>query len=65
VLRYKKRKREKAMANTRRYELTDSEWEQVKDLLSPEQTGKKGKPRKDNRNMLNAMVWLARSGAPW
>jgi transposase len=65
VLRYKKRKREKAMANTRRYELTDSEWEQVKDLLPPEQTGKKGKPRKDNRNMLNAMVWLARSGAPW
>jgi hypothetical protein len=27
-----------------------------KGLASPEQTGKKGKPRKDNRNMLNAMV---------
>lgn len=49
----------------RRYELTDDEWEQVKELLPPERTGKKGKPRKDNRNMLNAMVWLARSGAPW
>lgn len=50
---------------TRRYELTDEEWEQVKDLLPPERTGKKGKPRKDNRLMLNAMIWLARSGAPW
>jgi len=49
----------------RRYELTDAQWEQIKDLLPPERTGKKGKPRKDNRNMLNAMVWLARSGAPW
>lgn len=53
------------MANTRRYELTDTEWEQVKDLLPLEYTGKKGKPSKDNRIMLNAMVWLARSGAPW
>jgi transposase len=34
-------------------------------LLPPERTGKKGKPRKDNRLMLNAMIWLARSGAPW
>ena len=48
-----------------RYELTDEEWDQVKELLPPERTGKKGKPCKDNRNMLNAMIWLARSGAPW
>ena len=53
------------MANPRRYELTDEEWSKVKDLLPPERTGGKGKPRKDNRMMLNAMVWLARSGAPW
>lgn len=24
-----------------------------------------GRPRKDNRILLNGMVWLARSGAPW
>lgn len=53
------------MGTTRRYELTDSEWENIKDLLPPERTGKKGKPSKDNRVMLNAMIWLARSGAPW
>ena len=49
----------------RRYELTDQEWEQVAALLPPEKTGKPGRPSKDNRTMLNGMVWIARSGAPW
>lgn len=53
------------MATARRYELTDEEWDRLKELLPPEETGKKGRPAKDNRMMLNAMVWLARSGAPW
>lgn len=53
------------MGTKRRYELTDIEWEHIKDLLPPERTGRKGKPSKDNRMMLNAMIWLARSGAPW
>ena len=49
----------------RRYELTDQEWEQIAALLPPEKTGKPGRPPKDNRTMLNGMVWIARSGAPW
>ena len=49
----------------RRYELTDQEWGQVAALLPPEKTGKPGRPSKDNRIMLNGMVWIARSGAPW
>ena len=49
----------------RRYELTDQEWEQVASLLPPEKTGKSGRPSKDNRIMLNGMVWIARSGVPW
>lgn len=49
----------------RRYELTDQEWEQIASLLPPEKTGKPGRPSKDNRTMLNGMVWIARSGAPW
>ncbi len=49
----------------RRYELTDQEWEQTASLLPPEKTGKPGRPSKDNRTMLNGMVWIARSGAPW
>lgn len=49
----------------RRYELTDEEWKQIAPMFPPENTGKRGRPCKDNRTMLNAMVWLARSGAPW
>ena len=48
----------------KRYELTDQEWEQIVPLF-PSNKGKKGRPPKDNRQMLNAIVWLARSGAPW
>lgn len=49
----------------RRYELTDDEWNRIADLLPVETTGKPGRPRKDNRMILNGMVWIARSGAPW
>ena len=49
----------------RRYELTDQEWDQIADLFPEENTGKPGRPPKENRTMLNAMVWLARSGVPW
>lgn len=49
----------------RRYELTDQEWEQIAPLLPAQNTEKPGRPPKDNRLMLNAMVWLARSGAAW
>lgn len=37
----------------RRYELTDDEWNRIVDLLSPENTGKQGRPRKNNRTILN------------
>ena len=49
----------------RRSELTDSEWNRVVELLPPENTGKQGRPRKDNRTILNGMIWIARSGTPW
>lgn len=59
------RQKEVLSMATKRYELTDIEWDQIKDMLPSEQTGKPGRPPKDNRVMLNAMVWLARSGAAW
>lgn len=49
----------------KRYELTDQEWNQIAPLLPPEKSNRPGRPSKDNRNMLNSMVWIARSGAPW
>ena len=51
--------------NRRRYEMSDDEWERVKDLLPQEHTGRPGRPSGDNRIALNGMLWIARSGAPW
>ena len=48
----------------RRYELTDEQWERVRGLLPPER-GRKARPAKDNRMMVNGMVWVLRTGAPW
>ena len=47
-----------------RFELTDEEWNQIKDFLPPER-GRRGRPSKCNRLMLNAMLWIIRTGAPW
>ncbi len=50
---------------SRKYEITNKEWKEIKDLLPPENTGQKGRPRKDNRTMLNGMLWIFRSGGQW
>ncbi|WP_211184429.1 IS5 family transposase [Paenibacillus lemnae] len=48
-----------------RYELGDDQWDKMKDLLPAERKAQGGRPAKDNRTMINAMLWIARSGAPW
>lgn len=47
----------------RRHELTDEQWEVLKELLPP--PSGRGRPRSDLREMLNAIFWLLRTGAPW
>ena len=49
----------------RRYELTDIEWDRIKDFFPEKQAGTPGRPQKDTRPILNGVIWLARSGAPW
>lgn len=44
------------MAN-KRYELTDEQWGRVSGLIIH---SKMGRPPKDKRVMLNAMLWMAR-----
>lgn len=48
---------------SKRYEITNEEWERIKEMFPPERTGKKGRLAKNNRSMLNGMLWMARSGA--
>ena len=46
----------------KRYELKDEQWERIKELIP---RSKMGRPRKDDRLILNGMFWLARSEAGW
>lgn len=47
----------------RRYELREDQWQKIAPLLP----GKEGDPGRsgDNRLFIHAVLWIARSGAPW
>ena len=47
-----------------RYELSTEQWEKIKDLL-PGKQGDRGRTAIDNRNFVNAVLWILRSGARW
>jgi transposase len=49
------------MAN--RYEITDEAWSLVADLFIERRT--RGRPRIDDRRMLDGVLWILRSGAAW
>ena len=46
----------------RRYELTDFEWSIIQPLLPNKP---RGKPREDDRKVLNGIYWRLRTGSPW
>ena len=48
-----------------RHALTDAQWERLSPLLPPQVAHRKGRPAKDHRLMLNGMLWLLATGAPW
>ncbi len=50
----------------RRHEIADEKWVRVKDLL-PGQPGEPGVTvsEEDNRLFVNAVCWVAKTGAPW
>ena len=48
----------------RRHEIPDDRWGRIKDLL-PGQPGDPGVTAKDNRLFINAVLWIAKTGAPW
>ena len=47
-----------------RGDLTNEQWERIEPLLAVVKT-KRGRPAQDHRKLLNGMVWVLRTGAPW
>jgi len=47
-----------------RGDLTNAQWQRLEPLL-PSQKPKTGRPAVDHRRILNGMLWVLRTGAPW
>jgi transposase len=48
----------------RRHDICDAVWTKLAPLL-PGQQGQRGRAAKDNREFLNAVFWILRTGSPW
>ena len=47
-----------------RRELTDAQWRRIERLV-PGKEGDRGRHGEDNRLFVDAVLWIARAGAPW
>ncbi len=48
----------------RRHQLTDEQWAAVEPLI-PKKQARVGRPPEDPREMLDGILWVLRTGAPW
>lgn len=48
----------------RRHEIGDEQWAKIKDLL-PGKPGDPGRTAEDHRLLINGVLWIAKTGAPW
>ena len=47
----------------KRHELSDKQWDKIKSVFpNPKRTGR---PPTDNRQMVNAIMWILKTGAQW
>ena len=50
----------------RRIKLTDEQWSKIEPLLKkPRKKGKGGRPRISDRDVIDGILWVLRTGAPW
>jgi len=51
----------------RREELSDEQWKIIEPLLGemPRRSDGRGRPWRDNREVINGILWILRTGAPW
>jgi transposase len=46
-----------------RHRLTDRQWESIHDLFPP--PARTGRPPRDRRQVVDGILWVLRTGAPW
>jgi transposase len=46
-----------------RHRLTDREWELIRDVFPP--PARTGRPPRDRRQVVDGILWILRTGAPW
>jgi transposase len=46
-----------------RHRLTDEEWDCISDLFPP--PARTGRPQRDRRAVVDAILWILSTGAPW
>lgn len=49
---------------SQRHEISNHSWRHIKDILPSENTGE-GRPSKSNRDMLNGILWISKTGSAW
>ena len=47
-----------------RFDLTDRQWERLEPLLPPTRP-RTGRPNNDHRRIIDGILWVLRTGAPW
>jgi transposase len=55
------------LSAARREDLSNGQWAAIEPLLPkpPKRADGKGRPRRDDRDVLNGILWILRSGARW
>ena len=48
-----------------RHDLTDEEWNAMRNFLPKQRTGRRGRPWADHRRTINGILWVLCVGAPW
>jgi len=46
-----------------RHRLTDEQWELIADIFPP--PARTGRPQRDRREIVDGILWVLRTGAPW
>jgi transposase len=48
-----------------RHELSEAQWARLRPLLPPQHRSGRGRPSKDHRMLINAILWRLATGVPW